>query len=167
MFFVCLFVCSSIPAGNYIFKVNNRNTRTRSQLCSKLANQLTGSYMIGTSVMKELNTSPFESVSIKSLFTSTFKNIILTFDKCQSLTFTNFSKMFTAMLSNWLSISPCCTLNTFLFDKKLVQGLHGPMGHIWPCYKNIFSLCNLLYSKRFWKNFSLTKKIILKNEIIL
>ena len=27
---------SSIPAGNYMFKVNNRNTRTRCKLCSKL-----------------------------------------------------------------------------------------------------------------------------------
>ena len=26
----------SIPAGNYMFKVNNRNTRTRCQICSKL-----------------------------------------------------------------------------------------------------------------------------------
>ena len=24
------------PAGNYVFKVNNRNTRTRSEICSKL-----------------------------------------------------------------------------------------------------------------------------------
>ena len=27
---------SSCPAGNYIFKVNNRNTRTRCEICSKL-----------------------------------------------------------------------------------------------------------------------------------
>ena len=26
----------SVPAGNYMFKVNNRNTRTRSETCSKL-----------------------------------------------------------------------------------------------------------------------------------
>ena len=25
-----------IPAGNYMFKVNNRNTRTRCEICSKL-----------------------------------------------------------------------------------------------------------------------------------
>ena len=25
----------SVPAGNYMFKVNNRNTRTRSEICSK------------------------------------------------------------------------------------------------------------------------------------
>ena len=25
-----------IPAGNYMFKVNNRNTRTRREICSKL-----------------------------------------------------------------------------------------------------------------------------------
>ena len=25
-----------IPAGNYMFKVNNRNTRTKSEICSKL-----------------------------------------------------------------------------------------------------------------------------------
>ena len=32
------FICQndSIPAGNYLFKVNNRNTRTRCQICSKL-----------------------------------------------------------------------------------------------------------------------------------
>ena len=24
------------PAGNYMFKVNNRNTRTRCEICSKL-----------------------------------------------------------------------------------------------------------------------------------
>ena len=27
---------NSIPAGNYAFKVNNRNTRVRSDICSKL-----------------------------------------------------------------------------------------------------------------------------------
>ena len=27
---------SQEPAGNYMFKVNNRNTRTRSEVCSKL-----------------------------------------------------------------------------------------------------------------------------------
>ena len=27
---------SSIPAGNYMFKVNNRNTTTRCEICSKL-----------------------------------------------------------------------------------------------------------------------------------
>ena len=27
---------SYIPAGNYMFKVNNRNTRTRCEICSKL-----------------------------------------------------------------------------------------------------------------------------------
>ena len=26
----------SLPAGNYMFKVNNRNTRTRCEICSKL-----------------------------------------------------------------------------------------------------------------------------------
>ena len=26
----------ALPAGNYIFKVNNRNTRTRCEICSKL-----------------------------------------------------------------------------------------------------------------------------------
>ena len=26
----------SIPAGNYMFKVKNRNTRTRCEICSKL-----------------------------------------------------------------------------------------------------------------------------------
>ena len=29
-------ILSSIPAGNYMFKVNNRNTRTRFEICSKL-----------------------------------------------------------------------------------------------------------------------------------
>ena len=27
---------TTIPAGNYMFKVNNRNTRTRCEICSKL-----------------------------------------------------------------------------------------------------------------------------------
>ena len=27
---------STYPAGNYMFKVNNRNTRTRCEICSKL-----------------------------------------------------------------------------------------------------------------------------------
>ena len=27
---------SQYPAGNYMFKVNNRNTRTRCEICSKL-----------------------------------------------------------------------------------------------------------------------------------
>ena len=26
----------NIPGGNYMFKVNNRNTRTRCEICSKL-----------------------------------------------------------------------------------------------------------------------------------
>ena len=26
----------NVPAGNYMFKVNNRNTRTRCEICSKL-----------------------------------------------------------------------------------------------------------------------------------
>ena len=29
-------VLSSIPDGNYMFKANNRNTRTRCEICSKL-----------------------------------------------------------------------------------------------------------------------------------
>ena len=29
-------MCFSIPAGNCMFKVNNRNTRTRCEICSKL-----------------------------------------------------------------------------------------------------------------------------------
>ena len=33
--FLILFV-SDIPAGNYLFKVNHRNTRTRCEICSKL-----------------------------------------------------------------------------------------------------------------------------------
>ena len=34
--FVRLFCHSNYPAGNYMFKVNNRNTRTRCEICSKL-----------------------------------------------------------------------------------------------------------------------------------
>ena len=30
------FTSRSNPAGNYMFKVNNRNTRTRCEICSKL-----------------------------------------------------------------------------------------------------------------------------------
>ena len=29
-------ISGSFPAGNYMFKVNNRNTRTRCEICSKL-----------------------------------------------------------------------------------------------------------------------------------
>ena len=29
-------ICISVPACNYLFKVNNRNTRTRCELCSQL-----------------------------------------------------------------------------------------------------------------------------------
>ena len=32
----CIFVSRSFPAGNCMFKVNNRNTRTRCEICSKL-----------------------------------------------------------------------------------------------------------------------------------
>ena len=36
-----LIICNnSIPAGNYMFKVNNRNTRTKCELCSKLTIQV-------------------------------------------------------------------------------------------------------------------------------
>ena len=31
------FVVGFYPAGNYMFKVNNRNTRTRREICSTLA----------------------------------------------------------------------------------------------------------------------------------
>ena len=30
------FCYSRFPAGNYMFKINNRNTKTRSEICSKL-----------------------------------------------------------------------------------------------------------------------------------
>ena len=35
----CVFslIVYSDPAGNYLLKVNNRNTRTRCEICSKLA----------------------------------------------------------------------------------------------------------------------------------
>ena len=29
-----------LPAGNYMFKVNNRNTRTRCEICSKLTKNI-------------------------------------------------------------------------------------------------------------------------------
>ena len=32
----CEMSCKTFPAGNYMFKVNNRNTRTRCEICSKL-----------------------------------------------------------------------------------------------------------------------------------
>ena len=31
---------NTIPAGNYMLKVNNRNTRTRCEICSKLNNKV-------------------------------------------------------------------------------------------------------------------------------
>ena len=30
------YFCINFPAGNYMFKVNNKNTRTRCETCSKL-----------------------------------------------------------------------------------------------------------------------------------
>ena len=36
----------SYPAGNYMFKINNRNTRTRSEICLKLTIKITGSTKI-------------------------------------------------------------------------------------------------------------------------
>ena len=33
--YICLGT-RNIPAGNYMFKVNNRNTRARGEICSKL-----------------------------------------------------------------------------------------------------------------------------------
>ena len=32
----CTFKVNFFPAGNYMFKVNNRNTRARCKICSKL-----------------------------------------------------------------------------------------------------------------------------------
>ena len=32
----CFHKLETIPAGNYMFKVNNRNTKTRYEVCSKL-----------------------------------------------------------------------------------------------------------------------------------
>ena len=32
----CIFMIFTIPAGIYLLKVNNRNTRTRCEICSKL-----------------------------------------------------------------------------------------------------------------------------------
>ena len=34
--FALIILVILFPAGNYIFKVNNRNTRTRCEICSKL-----------------------------------------------------------------------------------------------------------------------------------
>ena len=33
---VCSGICINNPAGIYLLKVNNRNTRTRCEICSKL-----------------------------------------------------------------------------------------------------------------------------------
>ena len=33
--FICHFDASNVPAGNYMFKVNNGNTRTRCEICLK------------------------------------------------------------------------------------------------------------------------------------
>ena len=64
---------TAFPAGIFLLKVNNRSTRTKCEICSKLkiteltlssrkslsytANQCTVFYMIETSVMKELTFS--------------------------------------------------------------------------------------------------------------
>ena len=32
----CIFLTENIPADIYLFKLNNRNTRTRFEICSKL-----------------------------------------------------------------------------------------------------------------------------------
>ena len=37
---------SNIPAGNYEFKVNNRNTRTRRKICSKLTIKISGIFIV-------------------------------------------------------------------------------------------------------------------------
>ena len=47
---------SSILAGNYMFKVNNRNTRTRCEICSKLT--------IKKPERRSLTFTPCSSVSI-------------------------------------------------------------------------------------------------------
>ena len=41
------------PAGNYIFKVNNRNTRTRCEICSELAINVVG--VVVVSLLLTLN----------------------------------------------------------------------------------------------------------------
>ena len=39
-------IVTSIPAGNYMFKVNNRNTRTRCEICSKLTIKIPGIFIV-------------------------------------------------------------------------------------------------------------------------
>ena len=49
-----------IPVGKYMFKVNNRNTRTRSEICSKLTMKTTERRHWRSSVVFNVN---FEHIS--------------------------------------------------------------------------------------------------------
>ena len=61
-------VLETYPVGNYMFKVNNRNTRTRCEICSKLTiktpERRHWHHSVVFIVNFELNFPPYSSVSI-------------------------------------------------------------------------------------------------------
>ena len=72
-----LTVSCNISAGNYMFKVNNRNTRTRCEICSKLTIKILLTFEqvnAGWVITMRINTS-FTLFAIKIIFY--FHNTVL------------------------------------------------------------------------------------------
>ena len=47
-------IISQNPAGNYMFKVNDRNTRTGYEICSKLTMKTPGGYIVNLVIIHTL-----------------------------------------------------------------------------------------------------------------
>ena len=63
------------PAGNYMFKVNNRNTRTRCEICSKLTIKILDYAIVRCSSETLREKDPATDVSGKLSYAAPFRNI--------------------------------------------------------------------------------------------
>ena len=55
-----MFSYERFPAGNYMFKVNNRNTRTRCEICSKLTIKIPERRRVVTCIFLKIITLPIK-----------------------------------------------------------------------------------------------------------
>ena len=72
--------CKTFPANIYLFNVNNRNTRKRSEICSKLTKKTPERPHAGLLVIPSSNAT-FQKSSDKKAF-SNYSNFAITFFYC-------------------------------------------------------------------------------------
>ena len=72
--------CKTLPANIYLFNVNNRNTRKRSEICSKLTKKTPERRHAGLLVIPSSNAT-FQKSSDKKAF-SNYSNFAITFFYC-------------------------------------------------------------------------------------